>query len=437
MLIKTEKAEYCILLNEGLIINRETEGDYSELIATPELNLVKGKRYSDVELQEKLSRITKVGLSLTENCNFRCTYCPHVGMYDCENSHSANEMTFDTAKKTIDLVIMGKKKQRSFSNPALSITFYGGEPLMAFNLISKVVQYTKELGVDVNFGMTTNGSLLTKEVAKYLLENNFNINVSLDGPKSEHDKCRLTATNAQTWDLVMTNLRYIRSLNKEYFKSKVACLMTVSVVQHDLDKILAFIETDELFQDFMNYSVNWVKHSFLKPEFKHQYSDTRRMMKSHRLVKKTLMENVSRKLHLRNRQNITEPLLLSANCFPGGTRLFVNPDGYFNICERFPSQLSPVIGHVDTGYDLAAIRRLIETWEDFINRSQCRECEVWMLCDQCFSSAIDENGNWKTCITEGYKEALQEYIEILEERNEEHKDRDHSADAQSFMAGLS
>lgn len=436
---KTNKAEYLVLMTEGVIINREIENDYLQFFDNSETFSIEEHKASDNELLTKLSQTQHLGLSLTENCNFRCTYCPHAGMYDFENGYSSKEMSYDTAVKAIDRVIDGKIKAQKLSKPDFFLSFYGGEPLMAFKLMSKVIPYTRkrcqENNILVHFSISTNGSLLTKRVVDFLIQNKVSLFISLDGPKSEHDKCRITSKLEPTWDYIISNLRYIRSVDYKFFKSKVSCQLTVYPLEHDLDKIANFIESDELFTELPFYSVNWVKPDFLKKEHEVKYNDAFNDAKKHKLFQKTVLDSISRKLYLKNRKNATGLFGLTGNCFPGVKKLFVSPDGQFKICEKFPDQLSPTIGHVDTGYDLGIIRKLIEGWEDFVRRSQCVSCEVWMGCDRCFSTAIDDQGNWETCHRNQAREALRYYIGVLEVNHEECDSC--YANAQSLMAGLS
>src|SRR5699024_8096020 len=105
-------------------------------------------------------RIRDVILQVTQNCNLRCGYCTYGGNYK-NRTHSLKTMNFELAKKAIDFGV-----ERSQESSDFVVSFYGGEPLLAFNLIKKCVAYAKEniQGKELHFNMTTNGTLLTTEI---------------------------------------------------------------------------------------------------------------------------------------------------------------------------------------------------------------------------------------------------------------------------------
>ena len=97
-----------------------------ERIEHPELNL----------LEHYVShRIHQLVLQVTQNCNLRCDYCVYSGNYD-NRTHSNKVMSFDIAKKAMDYLIL-----HSDELDEIVIGFYGGEPLLNFELIKKCVEY--------------------------------------------------------------------------------------------------------------------------------------------------------------------------------------------------------------------------------------------------------------------------------------------------------
>ena len=88
-------------------------------------------------------------------------------------------------------------KEHSVEKERVIIGFYGGEPLLEFELIKKCVKYArKELkGKQINFALTTNATLLNDEIINYFIEHSFIVTVSIDGPKEMHDDERRFAKN--------------------------------------------------------------------------------------------------------------------------------------------------------------------------------------------------------------------------------------------------
>lgn len=103
-----------------------------------------------------------LALEITEDCNYGCKYCFEGN--NCQVSKTS--LDFNLACKAIDK--LPNKSQ---------LRFFGGEPLLQFNLIKKIVKrYPNH-----TYSIVTNGSLLTKEIARFLSENNFSVGLSYDG----------------------------------------------------------------------------------------------------------------------------------------------------------------------------------------------------------------------------------------------------------------
>lgn len=132
------------------------------------------------------SSVESITLQVTQQCNLKCNYCPYSGSY-YNREHSNRHMSFETAKQAIDFYIA-----HSFDIPVAHIGFYGGEPLIEYDLIRKIVEYCREkcFGKKIMYFMTTNATLLTEEVIDFLMENEFNLSISLDGPRNYHDRNR-------------------------------------------------------------------------------------------------------------------------------------------------------------------------------------------------------------------------------------------------------
>ena len=89
-------------------------------------------------LEQKLSKIT---LQVTQGCNLRCKYCIYSeNINRHQRSHSNKRMSWETAKKALDFLL-----EHSVDSKEINIGFYGGEPLLEFSLIKRIVAYVKEI----------------------------------------------------------------------------------------------------------------------------------------------------------------------------------------------------------------------------------------------------------------------------------------------------
>lgn len=172
--------------------------------------------YMDKVLNKKRETHTKaLCLNIAHDCNIRCGYCfASTGDY-----HGGRKlMPFSVASKAIDFLLA-----TSGSRKRLEVDFFGGEPLMNFDVVKQTVIYArereKEYGKRIGFTVTTNGTLLSKEIEEFINENMDNIVLSIDGRKQVNDRMRKFADGRGTYDNIMPKLKsFVKSRgDKSYY----------------------------------------------------------------------------------------------------------------------------------------------------------------------------------------------------------------------------
>ncbi|MFA7654987.1 MAG: radical SAM protein, partial [Candidatus Dojkabacteria bacterium] len=154
--------------------------------------------------QKKEYLPTSVVFSVTSDCNLRCVYCyARAGL----DSH---RMSPELAKAAIDVVI---QNARDKDEKKINIGFLGGgETMLEYDLVKFIVEYVKShWDKEISFSMVTNATLLDKEKSGYLVSNNFNITVSLDGPKEVHDIQRPTISGRGSYDACIRGVKNLKS----------------------------------------------------------------------------------------------------------------------------------------------------------------------------------------------------------------------------------
>lgn len=163
----------------------------------------------------KSSEVKALCIHICHDCNFRCRYCfADEGAY-----HSKREsMSFETAKAAVDFLIENSGKRK-----VLEMDFFGGEPLMNFDVLKKTVYYAKEAAAKAGkkflFTTTTNALLLSDEVIQFFNEEMENVVLSLDGRKEVHDAIRKSINGKGTFDLIIDKIKKFISLrgDKSYY----------------------------------------------------------------------------------------------------------------------------------------------------------------------------------------------------------------------------
>lgn len=138
-------------------------------------------------------------LHIAHDCNLACRYCfAEEGEY-----HGRRElMTYEVGKQAIDFLIANSGNRRN-----LEIDFFGGEPLMNFDVVKQIVAYGRSLEEKHNkkfrFTLTTNGILLNDEIMEYCNKEMSNVVLSIDGRKEVNDKMRPSRNGKGSYDIIM------------------------------------------------------------------------------------------------------------------------------------------------------------------------------------------------------------------------------------------
>ncbi|HYE67612.1 MAG TPA: thioether cross-link-forming SCIFF peptide maturase [Anaerovoracaceae bacterium] len=147
-------------------------------------------------------------LHVAHDCNMTCKYCfGDKGAFEGVRSL----LSLETGKKAIDFLLEHSGTRRN-----LEIDFFGGEPLMNFEVVKSLVAYGREAekvyGKNIRFTITTNGLLLDDVKADFINKNMDNVILSIDGRQSVNDNMRRTVNNKGTYDIITEN--YVRFVEK-------------------------------------------------------------------------------------------------------------------------------------------------------------------------------------------------------------------------------
>lgn len=141
-------------------------------------------------------------LHLTHGCSLRCRYC-------YGGRAGGRSMSLETACRALRI---GAELSRGF--PRLEIGFFGGEPLLRFDLMRQIVRLARSMpdlrGHPVQFNVTTNGTLITDERAAWLANHKFAVAVSIDGDAPSHDAHRVFADGLPTHSFVVDGIRMLQ-----------------------------------------------------------------------------------------------------------------------------------------------------------------------------------------------------------------------------------
>lgn len=193
--IDESHSELLDLYNEGMIFSEDA--DYSKF-----LNL------SDAPIKSMC-------LNVAHDCNLWCEYC-----FASKGDFGGNRelMSLDVGKRAIDFLI-----EKSGSRHNLEVDFFGGEPLMNFDVVKKIVEYARSIEKDYNknfrFTITTNGLLLDDEKIDFINKEMSNVVLSIDGRPEVNDRLRKTVNGKGSYSIIVPKFQKLVASrgSKDYY----------------------------------------------------------------------------------------------------------------------------------------------------------------------------------------------------------------------------
>lgn len=202
--------------SERIIIQQFANDFFLVPVDFDERNLLNMKKGEILNGFNEGSKITFLELIITESCNFHCTYCIHFNNLETTDRHlrSARKiMRFETAKEAVDNFFMILRVNRK--NSAV-VNFGGGEPLLGWPVIEKVIEYclsSYSSEFSIKFSLNTNASLITDSIARKIKQFGMSVASSLDGLQLSNDKVRVTKKGRGTFKSIIAGFECLENID--------------------------------------------------------------------------------------------------------------------------------------------------------------------------------------------------------------------------------
>ncbi len=344
--------------------------------------------YSNIAINMKRnSPVKALCIHIAHDCNLRCKYCfADEGAY-----HNTRElMSLETGKKAIDFIIKNSGKRRN-----LEVDFFGGEPLMNFEVVKGIVEYAREEeklhNKNFRFTITTNGILLDDEKIDYINKNMVNVVLSIDGRKEVNDRVRCRVDGSGSYDSIVEKFKkvansrnqdnyYVRGTYTAYnkdFSNDVLHLADLGFKQTSVEPVVG----DE--------NADYMLHKEDLPQLFEEYE-------------KLADEYVERKkngngfnffhfmIDLEQGPCVIKRL---SGCGAGCEYLAIAPNGDIYPCHQFVGTESYRMGNLDDGSISQEIRGIFENCNVY-TKEKCRDCFAKFYCSGgCMANACLLNGD--------------------------------------------
>ncbi|MBR1433107.1 radical SAM protein [Ruminococcus sp.] len=315
--------------------------------------------------QTRIEKIRKIVLILTQSCNLACVYC-------YETNKSAARMDFELAKKIID-----DEFSKYGEEYLITVEFFGGEPLLCFDLIKDVFDYIQSTysNCNVRYCMTTNGTLLTQDMKAWFLQYTdlFEFALSLDGTKELHDLNRPYRNGKGSYDdidIEFFTSNFKESRAKMTVSHRTLCHFSEGVIHLHKLGFLPVVDMASLADYWSESDIGVLEDEIEKLiDYYSQNPNT----------------PICRMLDYDLRRVFIDKRSHFQYCGAGKNMVTYDVDGNWYPCMA----LSPVSQREK------AERFRNEDFRDFVFRddNKCKECSLLRLCRSCYAANYNQTGD--------------------------------------------
>lgn len=345
-----------------------------------------------VDFKKRKTVVKALCLHIAHDCNLACQYCfAEEGEYHGRRAL----MSFEVGKKAIDFLLLNSGNRKN-----LEIDFFGGEPLMNWEVVKQIVEYgrskEKEYNKNFRFTMTTNGVLLNDEIMEYCNKEMSNVVLSLDGRKEVNDKMRPFRNGKGSYELIVPKFQKFAKLreNKDYY-------IRGTFTRENMDFAKDVLEFADL--GFKSMSIEPVVaqaeeyYAIRKediPQILEEYDNLAvEYIKRHKEGKGFNFFHFN--IDLQQGPCVAKRL---AGCGSGTEYLAVTPWGDFYPCHQFVGQDDYLLGNVDEGLLNTKVRDEFKLCNVYA-KDKCQDCFARFYCSGgCAANSYNFHGT----ITDAY-----------------------------------
>ncbi len=346
-------------------------------------------KYKDIafDFKKRQSVIKALCLHVAHDCNLSCKYCfADEGRYkgDC------GLMSFEVGKRALDFLI-----ENSGTRKNLEVDFFGGEPLMNFEVVKQLVAYGREQekihNKNFRFTITTNGVLLTDDVIEYCNKEMSNVVLSLDGRKEINDKMRNTLNGKGSYDLIVPKFLkaaesrnqqdyYIRGTYTHYntdFANDILHIADLGFEQLSLEPVVADPKEPYALKE-EDLPILLEQYEILAKEMLKREKEGKGFTFYHYMI------------DLEGGPCIVKRV---SGCGVGTEYMAVTPEGDLYPCHQFTGDKKFLLGNIFDGINDNPIRNEFKTCNIYAHK-ECDECFARFYCSGgCAANAYHSTGS--------------------------------------------
>ena len=390
-----------------------------------------------------LIRLNQLIFEVTDACNLHCKYCAYADLYEGYDQRNNTNMPFHKAKLVINyLQEIWEKNRFQDMEKSVSISFYGGEPLLNMEFVKQVIDYTEKLpptGRVFKYSMTTNAMLLDRYM-DYLVEKDFALLISLDGDE-QGQSYRTDHAGNNSFLRVYRNIMLLKEKYPDFWENNVNC----NAVLHDRNGVE---RTYKFYKECIGKTpmISPVNPAGVRKdkqdEFRQIYCNIPKEIRQSSIceqiedeffVKAPRIASVVDYIHKHSGNFYRSYLQLAINreklfrystgtCTPFSRKMFVTVNGKILPCERISHDYA--MGQVTDTEVILDYGQIAEQHNQYTSRyfKQCKHCAVSRHCRICAYQEHETNRGSSFCssfITQAQLEAEQKETLVYLEKHPE------------------
>ena len=325
-------------------------------------------------------------LHVAHTCNLNCSYCfASQGKYHGERAL----MPFEVSKRAIDFLIENSGTRRN-----LEVDFFGGEPLMNWDVVKKTVAYARSVekahGKNFRFTLTTNGVLIDDEVIDYCNREMSNVVLSLDGRKEIHDATRTDLAGHGSYDKIVPKFQKLVAARggKNYymrgtfthrnpdFTKDVFHMADLGFTELSMEPVVA-VPDDPMALTPADIEVVKEQYEILATEMLRRKKEGRGFTFYHYMIDLTAGPCIYKRI---------------SGCGSGTEYMAVTPWGDLYPCHQFVGESNYKLGDIRNGVTNEALREEFRSCNAYA-RPECADCWAKLYCSGgCAANAFHASG---------------------------------------------
>ena len=340
-----------------------------------------------IDFKKRKTVVKALCLHIAHDCNLACKYCfAEEGEYHGDRSL----MSYEVGKKALDFLIAN-----SGNRVNLEVDFFGGEPLMNFQVVKDLVAYgrsqEKEHNKKFRFTLTTNGMLLNDDVMEFANKEMANVVLSVDGRKEVHDYMRPTRNGKGSYDLIIDKFKTMAEL-----RNQTNYYVRGTFTHHNLDFSKDVLHLADL--GFKQISMEPVVAPDEQP-YAIKEEDLQKVFEEYDLLAKEMIEREKSGKGFNFFHFMIDltggPCLYKrlSGCGSGTEYLAVTPWGDLYPCHQFVGMDEFKLGNVDTGIEKT---ELVDEFKlcNVYAKDKCKDCFARFYCSGgCAANSYNFHGN--------------------------------------------